>query len=264
MAKIVIATCTDSDVPALISCNDSYSICSGSTFYYTPISNVQGTVITWTRDVVAGISNLAGSGGGSISEILENTTASPIDVIYNISLTYNGITTTTTYTVTVNPLPICILVVTGDDPLCIGDSVDIAVSPQSGPVSYIWSTGETTVSITVSPTETTTYSVVITDANGCSNIGSATITVCLQATIDPQDSMQYVGDQGCVYTTESGMTNYAWTISAGGSPTAGGGTTDDSVTVSWITIGDQTISVIYDEGSCCEPAVADILVLGRE
>ena len=34
-----------------------------------------------------------------------------------------------------------------------------------------------------------------------------------------------VGTTGNVYTTESGMTNYTWTVSGGGSVTAGGNST---------------------------------------
>src|SRR6185295_12756492 len=43
--------------------------------------------------------------------------------------------------------------------------------------TYLWSTGETTASIQVAPTATTTYSVTVTDRNGCIAAGSSTVTV---------------------------------------------------------------------------------------
>ena len=52
-----------------------------------------------------------------------------------------------------------------------------------------------------------------------------------------------------VYTTESGMTGYIWTISAGGTITAGDGT--NSITVTWNTTGSQTISVNYTDTFGC-------------
>jgi len=49
------------------------------------------------------------------------------------------------------------------------------VSGGTGPYSYNWSNGATTSTVTVSPTATTTYSLTVTDQNGCP--GSATKTV---------------------------------------------------------------------------------------
>ena len=46
-----------------------------------------------------------------------------------------------------------------------------------GPYTYEWNTGETTERIHVCPTETTTYTVTITDANGCSTTASVTVNV---------------------------------------------------------------------------------------
>lgn len=43
--------------------------------------------------------------------------------------------------------------------------------------AYLWNTGETTQSINVSPTENTTYSVTITDANGCRGTSEVVVTV---------------------------------------------------------------------------------------
>ena len=52
------------------------------------------------------------------------------------------------------------------------------------------------------------------------------------------------------------MSNYTWTISAGGTITAGAGT--DSVTVSWNTLGAQTISVNYNNTFGCSAAIPTI------
>ncbi|MCH8318537.1 MAG: PKD domain-containing protein, partial [Bacteroidetes bacterium] len=45
------------------------------------------------------------------------------------------------------------------------------------PYSYAWSTGETTQNITVCPAITTTYTVTVTDANGCSSSDEVTVNV---------------------------------------------------------------------------------------
>lgn len=60
---------------------------------------------------------------------------------------------------------------------------------------------------------------------------------------------------GNVYTTESGMTNYSWSVSAGGTIAAGGGTNDNTVTVTWIASGTRWVSVSYTNSVDC-PAAA--------
>ncbi|WP_027395883.1 T9SS type A sorting domain-containing protein [Aquimarina latercula] len=63
---------------------------------------------------------------------------------------------------------------TTDSEYTIGD-IDIVFS--NGEVTYEWSTEETTSTISVSPTETTTYSVTITDENGCQATDEVLVTV---------------------------------------------------------------------------------------
>jgi hypothetical protein len=69
-----------------------------------------------------------------------------------------------------NPNPL----ISGNDQICAGNNTSLS---STGGTSYIWSNGMTASSITVSPTVTTTYSVTVTNANGCSTITDTTITV---------------------------------------------------------------------------------------
>jgi hypothetical protein len=55
-----------------------------------------------------------------------------------------------------------------------------------------------------------------------------------------------------LYSTETGKTNYNWTVSSGGSIISGGGTA--TVQVSWNTSGSQSVSVSYTSPQGCNPA----------
>ena len=58
-----------------------------------------------------------------------------------------------------------------------GESVTLNTTTDAVGATFVWSTGETTQGITVMPEETTTYTVVVTDENGCTAEDSITITV---------------------------------------------------------------------------------------
>src|SRR6185503_10617868 len=53
----------------------------------------------------------------------------------------------------------------------------------SGATNYHWNTGETTASITVSPTQQTTYTVTGNNGAGCSGTASATVSVSQPPTV---------------------------------------------------------------------------------
>ena len=74
--------------------------------------------------------------------------------------------------VTVNPLPT--ISAGSDETICPTDNVTLTAT---GTGSVVWSTTETTASITVTPAVTTTYTVTLTDANTCENSDDVIVTV---------------------------------------------------------------------------------------
>ena len=88
--------------------------------------------------------------------------------------TSGGCSKTATSTVTVNPLP---TITATSVTICAGQPATIT---GSGALTYLWNTGATTASLTVSPATTTTYTITGTDINSCSDTATATVilTVC--------------------------------------------------------------------------------------
>ena len=95
---------------------------------------------------------------GEYSYTVEGATAQDCDSIVKLELSINN-----------GPD----VVVTGDTIIMLGSETTLTAS---GADSYVWSTGETTESITVSPTaESTTYTVTGFDADGCSSTVEITV-----------------------------------------------------------------------------------------
>jgi len=105
---------------------------------------------------------------------ISNPIASPaITTTYTVTVSTNqGCSTSDAVVVTVNPLPQ--ITGGGAQSICLGDSASFIVG---GGVSYIWSNGETTPGIIVSPVLSSSYTVTVTDALGCVNKDTVLITV---------------------------------------------------------------------------------------
>src|SRR5439155_24848769 len=137
------------------------------------------TSISGNTTICAGQSTtLTASGGVSYSWNDGETTAA-INVSPAATTTYtvavtgaDGCTASKSVTVTVNPLPLASI--SGNTTICAGQSTTLTAS---GGVSYSWNDGETTAAINVSPAATTTYTVVVTGADGCTASKSVTVTV---------------------------------------------------------------------------------------
>ncbi len=146
--------------------------CSGVSGTYTATSGTAGTTFTWSRAVVAGISNAAASGSGNaITETLVNTTTNPVNVTYVITMTANGCAgNTQNVTVTVNPKPV--VTVTADYCIIPG-KVRLTASASPAGATFLWSTGQTGASIDVDAADT--YTVTATLGTGCSATGSISV-----------------------------------------------------------------------------------------
>lgn len=130
--------------PSVDAGNDT-TVCEGT--YVMLIASGNGTSYNWST----------GQSGDSI--VINAITSS------NYTVTATAVNNcTNTDNVMVNVFPTTDPNLGADTFICDEDSITLTAS---GGVNYYWNTGETTSSITVSPSTDSIYNVAITDANGC-------------------------------------------------------------------------------------------------
>ncbi len=238
----------------------SASVCLNSTGnVYTTEAGMTG--YTWT--VSAGGTITAGTGTNAITVTWSAVGANTVTVNYTNA---NNCTaaTATIYNVTVNALPVP--TVTGPASICVNTTGNVYTT-EAGMTGYAWTVsaggtitaGGTSTSNTVTVTWTTTGAKTVcvnyANANNC----TAAAPTCFNVTVNALPVPTVTGpasvclnSTGNVYTTEAGMTGYTWTVSAGGTITAGTGT--NAITVSWTTTGAQTVCVNYANANNCTAA----------
>jgi len=202
------------------------SICSGGNLTLTASG---GGTYTWS------------TGATSVSLLVSPASPSNYSVIVS-----NGICADTAYHfVTVNPLPT--VVVTGNILLCIGDS---ALLTASGAANYIWNTGNTMANVSVTPTTPTSYTVVGTNSNGCSNATAVSVNVSQYPNAQAwPDSSVCEGELVVIHA--SGGANYLWNT----------GSTTSSFIVLPSTTGSTMYTVTVSNGNCSSTALTTITVV---
>ncbi|MCB0660412.1 MAG: immunoglobulin domain-containing protein, partial [Saprospiraceae bacterium] len=145
-----------------------------TTVYPLPVASITGS-----GEICFGDSAILTAQGGSSYHWSTGEVASTIEVKPAETTTYfvtvtstDGCTSVASHQVIVHKLPTP--VISGDFDLCIGESTTLSAS---GGLSYIWSNGSTTNTITITPTSTINISVTTTDNHGCQNATSVTIIV---------------------------------------------------------------------------------------
>ena len=147
---------------------------------------------------------------------------------------------------TVTPAPNATVTVIGSLTFCTGQSVTLQAQPG---LTYLWSNGATSQSITVS--QSGTYSVTVT-SNGCS-VTSSNYTATLSSITNPptitgpNTVVAYATHTYAVSQTANH--NYQWTVT-GGALLTGQGT--NVVSILWSNAAIGSIRVVESLGTCSE------------
>lgn len=148
-----------------------------------------------------------------------NTYVKNTGVYYVVGFDQHGCPdTSASINVTVNPRPTATVVASGPLQFCSGGSVNLTAS---GGTSYLWNTGSTAAAIQVQTSST--FSVIVTDANGCKDTSAVFTT---QVFPNPIAQIQNLGPNsfcsgGSVQLLALGAPNVLWS----------NGSTNDTLTV---------------------------------
>jgi gliding motility-associated-like protein len=228
-------TVTVNPSPTVTATAANPAICTGS---QTTLSAGGATNYTWNPG------NLSGS---TVSVNPVSTTT------YTLTGTDgNGCTDSTTVTVMVNPLPVP-TVSASPTAICSGQTVSLTAG---GGTAYNWNGGSFTntsgAAQTDSPLANTTYTVDVTDANGCSDTAQILVVVNpLPVANAGTDQAICSGD--AVTLTATGGNNYTWN---GGSLV---NATGSSQTDSPVTLTDYTVTVT-DTNGCSQNDTVEVSV----
>lgn len=207
--------------------------------------------IIWYKDALPPSGTIVGY-GPDIS-LNPNTTTTYFAVVG----TCNGGSASDSHTITVNPLPANPMI-NGLTNVCQGSTVLYTTEP--GFFNYSWNaTTGTIVSMTNNTAEvlwnilgTQNLYVTYTTSSGCYPAAPGQVAV----SVNPYEVPVITGDDAIcaeetiTYSTQTGKTNYLWSY-PGATVISGGGTTDNTVTLKWMTAGMQQVSVNYtDVGGC--------------
>jgi len=144
---------------------------------------------------------------GLSSTTISNPVATPQhSTTYTVVVTNAGCTGSAVTTVTVNPYPTP--AISGNNSICFQANTTLTAT---GGGTYLWSNGETTASVTVSPNSSISYSVTVTK-DGCSGSTFDSVTVNpTPQTLAGTDQHIYQGQSASL--SGSGIGNYSWTPS---------------------------------------------------
>ncbi|MCC6701395.1 MAG: T9SS type A sorting domain-containing protein [Fluviicola sp.] len=146
--------------------------CVGDTVSYTATSTNNATVYTW--NTTGDLSIISGQGTNTVAVVGSGVTNMGTIEVY----AYDGVCdltgpATTAFTVLVNALP-TVTANSSDNDFCAGGTTTLTGGGTA--TSFVWDNGVNDGDV-VTPANTTVYTVVGTDANGCSAEAAVTVTV---------------------------------------------------------------------------------------
>lgn len=197
----------DSLLPTPNFTTNSSLICEGDSVLFNGLSSENITGWNWSFP-----------GGVPSTSTLQNpivyyATSGNYDVILTVSNNFGTQTLTSTGAIAVHSIP-TVNIMTAPLSICIGDSVQITAS--GGANSYTWNNGlGIGISKTVSPSQTTVYTVIGTDTNSCSSTASITVTVEDEPLVSVNAASLEICNGQTIALIVTGAINYTWTPTAG-------------------------------------------------
>ena len=214
---------------------NSETICAGDApATFTATSDSAAASYVWSENGTGNASSTSGSTAGN----------------YTVQVTdNNGCIGAATGTLSVNAKPDITI---ADQAICAGDAA-VIFDAGAGYSSYQWSGtgGSTSTAQTTSGTVSGTYVAEVTDANGCKDTATATLTVNAKPNITVADQAICAGDAAVIFDAGAGYSSYQWSGT--------GGSTASTQTTSG-TSGGTYIVEVTDANGCKDTAIATLTV----
>jgi gliding motility-associated-like protein len=214
------------------------------------VSNSLVAQISGDTSICIGESTQLTVSGGSIYSWSTGATTTSINVSPIVNTTYtvtvsspSGCADTVSKFVLVNGLPVANA--GSDQTICEGASATLTAS---GGLQYGWSTGATTSSITVQPTQTSSYIVTATNSFGCTDTDTVVINIQqlqLNLSLNTTNENCPAANDGSVVVIASPNGNYSYTFEFNGSAIG------TNTTGSLNNLQPGTYNVIVDAGGNC-------------
>ncbi len=239
--------CTDTDQVVVVvngsadnaDAGDDVEICEGQS---TSLEASGGLLYSWLPPT-----------GLSATDVYNPIANPSITTSYTVIVTdSNGCTDADVVMVTVNSEPD--VTNGGNKTICQGQSVGLSVG---GGTQYFWSPSSglsaTDVSSPIAnPTNNTTYTVIVTDGNGCTSSTQVSITInSVPIVTTSHDSIDYCENSGGVNISASGGVTYVWSPTTGLSdPNIASPVADPSMSTNYVVVvsdnsGCSTTASIY-------------------
>ena len=213
-------TLTVNTIPA-VTVNDA-TICAGD------------AAATFTATAATATGYLWSVNGSGILPTTTGTTAGSYTVVVTDA---NTCTNTTTGTLTVNTIP---AVTVNDATICAGDAAATFTATAATATGYVWSVNGSGILPATTGTTAGSYTVVVTDANTCTNTATGTLIVNVLPVVSVNSSAICVGDAAVTFTATSDSTAASHLWSANG--------TGISSTTTGTTVGNYTVAVTDNNG----------------
>lgn len=190
--------CAPPAQPGLI--NGSTNLCNGSTSIFSVVPSVGASSYSWTLP-----GGWTGTSNTNTISITNNGTVGTLSVV---AINPCGeISIQSTIAINIQPPP-SLTIIPSSSISCSNEVVSLSVT---GANSYSWSTGSFSANISVSPSTTSTYSVVGSDLFGCTNSSAITLSVLPLPSINISAVSQTLCSGQTATLVANGASTYTWT-----------------------------------------------------